>query len=327
LKRLALSIIIGIALLYVSFKDFDFRMLESGLSNASYGYVIVSLICIVLSMLLRSIRFSVILSPLEKIKQRNLFPIVCTGYMAIVLFPLRLGELMSPYLLSKKSNLKMSSVMSSVALERILDLFIILLIVLLFPVFNQMPAWYLLIAKAAALGFMFLLILLLLIYFKMDLIIHLSAKLFKGWLGRFISTEKLNSTLYELRSGVLLIKDFKGLSMAVLLSALIWLISGLGIYSIFLFQNLLLPLAGAFLVLIVTMLSVAVPAGPGMLGNFHYGCILALSYYSVSNESAMLFAILNYIFGVGFTVILGLIFYPFMGIEFTELKKFKLTTE
>jgi len=60
------------------------------------------------------------LSPHEIIKQKTLFPITCIGGMAIIFIPLRLGEVVRPYLINKKSQITFTSSLATIFLERFL---------------------------------------------------------------------------------------------------------------------------------------------------------------------------------------------------------------
>ena len=73
---------------------------------------------------LRAIRWEPLIRPLlsNKLSLARLNAISAVGFMAIFLLPLRLGEFVRPYLVKKeRPDTSMSSLLGSVALERIAD--------------------------------------------------------------------------------------------------------------------------------------------------------------------------------------------------------------
>ena len=77
----------------------------------------------------------------------------------------------------------------------------------------------------------------------------------------------------------------------------------------------------AFVVLIVMAIGVSVPTAPGLLGNFQFACILALSIFNISKADAVAFSISYYIFGVGTYILLGLVFIPLTDFSLKTIKQ------
>ena len=121
--------------------------------------------------------------------------------------------------------------------------------------------------------------------------------------------------------GFQIIADPKKFFYAFALSFIIWILSGLSIFSLFYFQNLELPLVCAYVVLVVTILGVSLPAAPGMMGNFQWSCIVALTFFNIQKNDAFLFSMVNYFIGIGLIIILGLVCLPAINISFKEIKQ------
>ena len=73
MKKLIIGIIVSAAFIYLSIKGVEFDKVSEGLKNIDYRFLPPAVIIAVLLMLLRSIRLCVILSPIEKLKQKYLF--------------------------------------------------------------------------------------------------------------------------------------------------------------------------------------------------------------------------------------------------------------
>ena len=62
--------------------------------------------------------------------------------------------------------------------------------------------------------------------------------------------------------------------------------------------------------LLITFLATSLPAAPGFLGTFQYGCFIALTSYGVSTDDAAFFSLTYYLVMIGMNILLGLIFLP-----------------
>jgi ABC-type multidrug transport system fused ATPase/permease subunit len=99
----------------------------------------------------RGVRWRFLLRSIVEVPRRQLIAVSCVGFMAIVLLPFRLGELVRPYLMHERSTdprtgeraLTMTAATSSIIAERIIDgvfLSVLLAIVLVFvPTVHPLP--------------------------------------------------------------------------------------------------------------------------------------------------------------------------------------------
>jgi uncharacterized membrane protein YbhN (UPF0104 family) len=81
-----------------------------------------------------------------------------------------------------------------------------------------------------------------------------------------------------------------------------------------------LPLVAAGVLLVILMIGIAIPAGPGFVGNWHFFCILGLSLYGIPKAEALSFAIVYHFLSIGIIVLLGLIFLPFNRFSLRDMK-------
>src|SRR5512137_2666858 len=103
-KKLILGLLIGATLVYLSLRGIDCQEVKEGFKAVRYGYIFPPLVIFFIMQILRSWRWGIILSPLEKVDQLSLFSVSSVGFLAIVAIPLRIGELARPYLITKKSH-------------------------------------------------------------------------------------------------------------------------------------------------------------------------------------------------------------------------------
>ncbi len=103
-KKLALGIILGAFLVYLSIRGIHFQDVAQGFRTIKYGYVLPVLIIMFIMQALRSLRWGFILSPIVRVDQLSLFSVTSVGFLAIFAIPARLGELARPYLDHKEMS-------------------------------------------------------------------------------------------------------------------------------------------------------------------------------------------------------------------------------
>ncbi len=310
LKKLLIGLIISGVFIYVSLRGVDFNALLKGLEEANYSFVAPSILLLILLTALRSLRWGVILSPLKKVDQKTLFPITCIGYMAIVLIPMRIGEVVRPLLLSNKNKeVPLMSGLGTVVVERVLDALVLAAVLLAVIAVLPLPGW------AVTSGIVVLGISLIIVAFMVLVMSKTNIKILPARLNT-----KLKGWLRSLADGFKITADPRRFSYILLLTVLTWITSAAVIYFLFPAYKLELPPVAALAVLSLTGLGIMLPAAPGFVGNIDYACILALSFFGVPKQDALVFAVIYHVLSIGITVILGLVFLPFESISLQKIK-------
>jgi uncharacterized membrane protein YbhN (UPF0104 family) len=93
------------------------------------------------------------------------------------------------------------------------------------------------------------------------------------------------------------------------------------IYFMFLAFGLAMPLAAPFVVMIILMIGISIPAAPGFVGNWHYSCILGLSLFGIPKAEAFTFSVMFHVICVGIIIILGLLFLPSNKFSLSDLSR------
>jgi uncharacterized protein (TIRG00374 family) len=306
--------------LYFSSRGVEFEKVFSELLNAEYIFLFPAIVLILSVSFIRSLRFGILLSPIEKISQRTLFPINCIGFMAIALIPMRIGELIRPYLVSSKTRVPFSSALATIFVERVLDAMVLLTMFLFVITYSQLPQWIVKAVYSVSITFLSLLLFILFLHFKTETALKLLSPLFSR-LSENLKI-KIIALTRTFADGFKIVGNPKRLFYTIFLSCLIWGFLGLATYSLFFFLNLRLALLSAFVVLLITVIGISLPTAPAFLGNFQFGCILALSYFNVPKADAFSFSVIYYFSVVIINVLLGVIFLPFVTFSFVNIKKF-----
>src|SRR5512137_408082 len=140
-KKLTAGLLLSALLIWLSIRGVDFRGVIDGFRTIRCDYVLAALAAMFFMQVLRSVRWGLILRPLGKVDQLSLFSVTSVGFLAIAAIPARIGELARPYLIARKSTIKMSSALGTVIVERVLDSFSVLTIAVVVLLLNDLPSW------------------------------------------------------------------------------------------------------------------------------------------------------------------------------------------
>ncbi len=319
-KKIFFGILLSVVLVYLSVSGINFRDILVDLEKIRLPYVALFVLIIFLLQVLRSYRWGVILQPLEKIPQLSLFSVTSVGFLAIAAIPARIGELARPYLISKRSTIKMSAALGTVIVERALDSFSVLAIAFVVIFLNDLPPWMI---KSSVI---FLFLTLLIFFFIVGLVWRRDAsmrvinRILSRLPGKF--THKIDELIHHFIDGFQVVGNVKILLYLFLLSALVWLVDVLAIYVLFLaFGFTTLPVMASFVVMIILIVGIAIPTAPGYIGNWHYACILGLNIFGVAKPAAFSFAVVYHFLSIALVIVLGVIFLPFNKFSISDVKK------
>jgi uncharacterized protein (TIRG00374 family) len=318
-KKVFAGLALSTLLVYLSLRGIDFGEVARGFSRIRYGYIAPALAGILLMQILRSYRWGLILSPLAKVGQLTLFSVTNVGFLAIIAIPARLGELARPYLITRKSDIPMSSAFGTIFVERGFDCLTVLIILLFVLFFTPLPLWFiragllLLLLTAALLAAMVLLLV------KREASLRTLCPLIAKLPDRYAAA--VNRLLDHFIDGFRSLVDPRLLLLVTGLSLAIWLVNVAIIHLMLMAFGFELPLAAAFVLMIILIVGIAIPTAPGFIGNWHYFCILGLSLFAVPRTEALSFAIIYHFLSVGVLVLLGLACLPFNRFSLSDLRR------
>jgi uncharacterized protein (TIRG00374 family) len=271
-KKVFAGVALSALLVYLSIRGIDFRGVADGFRTIHYGYVLPALALLFLMQVLRSVRWGVILSPLAKIDQLSLFSVTSVGFLAIVAIPARLGELARPYLITKKSALKMSSALGTIIVERVFDSLTVLVIAAFVLFFIPLPLWLIRASVLFLLATLALFTVITLLIIKREASLRVLAALTRKLPLRF--ADGLSRLIGHFIEGFRIMVNPALLISVTGLSFFIWLVNAVAAYLLFLAFGFHLPVAAAFVLMIILIIGIAIPTAPGFIGNWHYSCVL-----------------------------------------------------
>jgi len=307
--RLGLSL--GVAALFVWwFENQGIEIIPSGSEFAAVawwavpGYVL-SLFAV---HFLRAYRWIYLLRPIADVPVRKMLPVAFVGFLAILMFPLRTGELARPFLIKRHAGVSMSAALGTIAIERVVDGLLVSLWLTLclfgIPASASPYVWPL---RLLPLGlFVAALAFLLAFLRRSDIFVRLGRRLTRPF------SPKLSDTVVHVLEGF-----GKGLSVLphrmaflrfLVVSVAYWSINALGVWLLAWGCGLDTGLFGAVATMAVVAVGILLPSGPGFFGNFQAAVLVALELYlpaALVADRASVFIFLLYLSQVGVTLLIG----------------------
>jgi uncharacterized protein (TIRG00374 family) len=141
--NLILSIFLGIIFLIIWLKIIDWQEFINYLKNFNLKLVLVFSVFYLLAYFLRSLRWKIILKPIYEMKVIESSSIFMTGLVINYLIPVRAGELAKSIILKNKHKIPISQSLPSIFIDKLADLFPIVIILVLIPLISIRSNYYL----------------------------------------------------------------------------------------------------------------------------------------------------------------------------------------
>jgi len=299
LARNIITFVIFLASVYFAFRGIDFRLLWNYIISANYFYIVLPLPIMIYSHWLRAVRWKTFLLPINNnVKTRNLFASVMIGYAINNILP-RGGEIVRPYVLAKQENMSFSSTFATIVLERLLDVFTLLL---LFAITFFVHSEKIIMLLPNNIDFVKVTYLLILIFvlivfsFYPPITNYLLNKLIKPFSNNFYL--RIHDIFEKFRLGFAVIRNPRLYAKIIIESLLIWFFYSLPLYIMFYafdFSSQGMSFTDAILLLVASGISFSIAPTPGSIGVFHWIVkIILVKFYGVSGEQALAYATVNH---------------------------------
>ncbi|MEW6715596.1 MAG: lysylphosphatidylglycerol synthase transmembrane domain-containing protein [Nitrospirota bacterium] len=339
--HLIVGLIIIVFSLYYAFKGVKLSELSEAFSSVNYFYLIPAISLVIISYLLRAMRWHYLVRPVKDVKTTALFSPLMVGFMSNML-PARAGEFIRAYLLSKKANISFSSSFATIFIERLFDLTLLLLLIVWILLFmpesltpKSQDGAYQILDKVKIFGAfslllcVFILLFSALLQFKNNWAMKIVGICIKPFPQRW--KEKITGLVHSFTNGLNIIRDKRGFIATIILSFLIWTVFIVTYYPIYLAFGIetQLPVVPSLLILtLMVAVFITLAPTPGFLGSYHLACVTALhGIYGIPKPVALSYGIVAWLLSMGMTVIIGSFFIVKDGISFRQLAPVKERTE
>jgi uncharacterized protein (TIRG00374 family) len=328
--RLLISSTIGIFLLFVMLWFVGINELLSAISRANPIWLIFFALTIPVMYLIRAFRWNFLLSSLKNnVKVQNTFWTTSVGFMVNALIPLRIGEFVRAYLLSRKEGLSFWGSFSSIIIERTLDLLSLLaiglLMIILIPFGTSIPSLLYNIFIIVAILIAIILTIIAVSIKREETMIRFIDRLLSSIF--FLSKRKENI----LKAIKALIDGTKALSQSpkifaitIVFSIVIWLIQIVGIYFVFIAFGFMPSIPIIFLGGVILFFTFILPAAPGYVGTLEAYFVLIFAGFGLTGVDTLLaIGVVNHLISVVTMLVMGSIGAAWLGYSFEEVLKIR----
>lgn len=274
---------------------------------------------------IRAMRWRLILPNRENLSTARLMDATIIGVFASFVLPLRAGEIIRPWVLSRWQPVSFSASLASIMIERLADS-VCLLTLMLFCLtrLDEVPTIILTGAKALALLTLTLIAIVVFSYLlpgRVESAFHWFSNRLIGKFAPHLA-EKVNLMITEYFAGLRVINSAWQLFGVLLWSFAMWLLAAAW-YQCLLYAFGIYPSFWVGMMLnVMIALAVAAPSAPGFIGTFQVGCIIALStIYGYSKEFAVAYSVIGHLLQMSFNIFAGLLILHLRGLKFSQLRK------
>ncbi len=273
---------------------------------------------------IRAIRWQHLLPNDVGLPTMKLFSGVNLGTLATCVLPLRAGEFIRPWVISRSKRVSFPCAFSSVVTERVFDILAMLtLFIVTLGGIDNPPPWAMVCAKALGVVAAAVVSVMILAYVKGDLTRKVSAAVINAMFAKAAprAAAKLTEIADEFISGLNAISSGKELLLIVFWSYALWLcMSGFYYMGLLAFGSTL-GFTAANAVNVCIALAVAAPSAPGFIGTFQIGCLAALhQIYGESSEFALAYSVVLHVVQMITAIALGFWMLHFEGMSFSQLR-------
>jgi uncharacterized protein (TIRG00374 family) len=290
-------------LLWWSLRGVDWKAVWATIAGARWEFLACASLFTCLSFFMRSLRWRILLNAEENLPVGTVFCATMAGYMGNAFLPARAGEVVRTLVISGRSKLTKTYVLTTALSERLMDVIaLILWASLILLRVHPKPDWMAGAARAmaiaAGLGAV-----------AIAVLPH-TGGLCQNILRRLPLPHALRGRLIELTDQVLLgMRAFHNpgrfLGFAAL-TVLIWVSDGVGTMIAARALSLEVSFSMAMLLLTGLGLSSALPSTPGYVGIYQFVAVTVLVPLGISKSGALAFILVVQAYGYVATLLLGL---------------------
>jgi glycosyltransferase 2 family protein len=305
--RLASPYLIAAACLVWVFHDVRAGDLLINIYAIQWGWVALAIVFDVLSYLFQGARWQLLLRPTGAISLLRTTQAIYAGLFINEVLPMRVGEIVRAYLVSRWVHSDLVSVIPSMALERLLDGVWLAVGIGLTAFFVALPRD--LREAGVLLGVIVLVATGVLVY----VIMHERVTVGPSARGERLSWKWLSlvtSSIRRLVSGVQSIGRSRYFYMALGLSLLLLVLQGSAFWLIMWSYGLRSPYWVGLVVFLIVHLGTALPNAPANLGTYQFFCVVGLTLFGFEKTLATGFSL----------VVFVLLTIPLWGLGFVALK-------
>ncbi len=319
-KRFWIGLAAIVISLYFAFQGIRFDELVGALGRINPIYALPALAAFWLSYGPRVSRWQLLHTP-YKVRWSKVLAMLSIGYFLSNITPLRAGDVVRPYLLARSERVPIARSLSSVMVERVMDMLtVVLFLIVLLPIIPQIPNEARVGGTTLGIAGVIALIAFALISLNRERAINMLKRL-TARIG-FLQRDAVWHTIESLIDGFGVLHSWRPLVGVIVWSVIIWFFGAVLNWIVMLSMGIPLGLDAAALVLVATSLGVTVIPTPGQFGVFEGFATAALvAVYHIDQATALAYAFVIHGYIYIWLMILGVFFMWREGLSYNQLEQ------
>jgi len=287
--RAVLGIAISLVALALVFRTVDVPAAMDVLRTAQPQWIALLVAFVIGDILLRAVRWRVLLSPVAKVPFGTVLSSLLVGYLANNILPARLGEVVRSHDLGTRTGLSTPMILGTIVVERVVDTVVVVSIASVAILVLSVRG---IVASAVLAGLAVSTLLVLAIALAIAAHRLPGAERVAAFIGRW---PRVRNVLVRLRDGLAIAKDARTMSVAVALSIASWSLTVLAFAAGAQAVGVEPTMGQAALLAAGTNLATAIPAGPGYVGTFELAAVTIAASVGIARVPALAFAVLVHV--------------------------------
>lgn len=310
--------IVAVALLGYCVKEITLDELKILSRRVDYWYLIPAIFSTFLFVVLRAMRWRLMISQHKKIKATRLIALYSAGQVLNIIMPMLTGQVGRLFLFARKEGLRKTFVFSTIILEVLFDAMSLVIFLMFasaaFVVREEVRAAGIVIAFITL---TLIIVLYLMLHFQSWLEDLSRRRLRHRWPSLYVGLKKFMRSFVK---GIKTLKSSQHFFGTLAYSLASWTAHTAVIYFLFLSFGLDLPFAAATIVMIINTLALLVPITPGNAGTFELAVSTSLAAFAVGRSDAVLFAVALHILDFLPVLVFGMSFLRMEKMSIKEIK-------
>jgi uncharacterized protein (TIRG00374 family) len=314
--KLLVSLVVGGVFLYLAVRNVRFEQLRDALARLDARWLVPAVVLSLLIQVFRAWRWQLVLRPLARVPLATLWVVASVAYMAINLLPIRMGEVVRPWLLSRRTSVSFSNVVGNLIIEKTFDSAVIVFYILLGLLTTEnLPHWVRTGAVVPSAAFVGLATLVVLLWWRGE---HFVERSLVRWLPERVGARVLG-VARSLVDGMRVLGDPRLVLGVFAVSLTLWFLPILSSWVMIQAFHLDAPFNAALAVFILIGFGTALPQLPGMVGTYQLACVWALGLFGVPQPEALAYGIVLNAVQLSTLVAQGLVALPLAGVSMRDL--------
>jgi glycosyltransferase 2 family protein len=284
--RAALGVAISVVALALVARSVDLGAAWEVLRNAQVQWVVLLILFVLTDVVLRGLRWQVLLAPVASVPLRATLSSLLVGYLANNVLPARLGELIRSHDLGERTGVSRSTILGTIVVERVVDTVVVVAIAAIAILVLSVRG---IVASAVLVGLA--VTMLLVVAIGVGVAAHRlpGADHIRAFLARW---PRVRDMIRRLRAGLSIASNPRAMALAVVLSVGSWSATVLAFAAAAQAIGVEPTMGQAALLAAGTNLATAIPAAPGYVGTFELAAVTIAGSVGILPEPALAFAVL-----------------------------------